>query len=59
MVQRSTHAFFLLSLVPVRIFAPRKDLSPGQAEAIDRVYREYPHLNDDQFVAEHLDEWLK
>ena len=33
-------------------------LSPGQAEEIDRVYRAYPHLNDDDFVAEHLDEWL-
>ena len=25
---------------------------------IDRVYRAYPHLNDDAFVAEHLDEWM-
>lgn len=33
-------------------------LSPGQREEIDRVYRAYPHLNDDSFVAEHLDEWL-
>jgi dihydrodipicolinate synthase/N-acetylneuraminate lyase len=33
-------------------------LSPGQSEEIDRVYREYPHLNDDQFVSEHLDQWL-
>jgi hypothetical protein len=33
-------------------------LSPGQAEEIDRVYAAYPHLNDDAFVAEHLDEWL-
>ena len=34
-------------------------LNPGQAAEIDRVYRAYPHLNDDRFVAEHLDEWLK
>lgn len=34
-------------------------LSPGQREEIDRVYRAYPHLNDDAFVAEHLDRWLK
>lgn len=34
-------------------------LSPGQAEEIDRVYRAYPHLNDDAFVHEHLDEWLR
>src|SRR5688572_12674069 len=34
-------------------------LSPGQAAEIDRVYRAYPHLKDDAFVAEHLDEWLR
>jgi hypothetical protein len=34
-------------------------LSPGQAEEIDRVYRAYPHLNDDAFVAKHRDEWLR
>jgi hypothetical protein len=34
-------------------------LSPGQATEIDRVYRAYPHLNDDAFVAEHRDEWLR
>ena len=33
-------------------------LSPGQSEEIDRVYASYPHLNDDAFVAQHLDEWL-
>jgi dihydrodipicolinate synthase/N-acetylneuraminate lyase len=33
-------------------------LSPGQYEEIDRVYRSYPHLHDDAFVKEHLDEWL-
>jgi hypothetical protein len=26
---------------------------------IDRVYAAYPHLNDDAFVAEHLDSWLR
>lgn len=36
-----------------------EDLSPGQAEEIARVCREYPELNDDAFVAEHLDEWLR
>src|SRR5690606_4013311 len=35
-----------------------EDLSPGQSEAIDRVYRLYPELNDDSFVAENLDRWL-
>ena len=34
-------------------------LSLGQAEEIDRVCRSYPHLTDDDFVAEHLDEWLR
>ncbi|MDZ4288944.1 MAG: hypothetical protein U0984_13340, partial [Prosthecobacter sp.] len=38
---------------------PHEGLSQGQREEIDRVYRAYPHLNDDAFVAEHLDEWLK
>jgi dihydrodipicolinate synthase/N-acetylneuraminate lyase len=37
---------------------PAEDLSPGQMEEIDRVYRAYPHLNDDEFVREHLDHWL-
>lgn len=37
---------------------PDEDLGPGQAEEIDRVYRAYPHLNDDEFVREHLEEWL-
>lgn len=37
---------------------PNEGLSPGQMEEIDRVYRAYPHLQDDAFVAEHLDEWL-
>ncbi len=38
---------------------PNEELSPGQSEEIDRVYRAYPHLNDDAFVAAHLDEWLR
>jgi hypothetical protein len=37
----------------------KENLSRGQREEIDRVYRAYPHLNDDAFVAEHVDEWLK
>ncbi|MDN4524924.1 dihydrodipicolinate synthase family protein [Fictibacillus fluitans] len=27
-----------------------EQLSPGQSEEIDRVYKEYPHLSDDDFV---------
>jgi hypothetical protein len=38
---------------------PNEDLSPGQAEAIDRVYRLYPELADDDFVAENLECWLE
>jgi dihydrodipicolinate synthase/N-acetylneuraminate lyase len=37
---------------------PASTLSPGQSEEIDRVSAAYPHLNDDEFVREHLDEWL-
>ena len=33
-------------------------LSPGQATEIDRVLAAHPELNDDRFVAEHLDHWL-
>jgi dihydrodipicolinate synthase/N-acetylneuraminate lyase len=38
---------------------PHEALSAGQLEEIDRVYRAYPDLNDDAFVAAHRDEWLK
>ncbi len=37
---------------------PNEGLSPGQREEIDRVYRAYPHLNDDAFVARYRDSWL-
>lgn len=37
---------------------PHEELSPGQFEEIDRMYREYPHLNDDAFVKENLADWL-
>jgi hypothetical protein len=38
---------------------PHEEMSPGQSEEIDRVVRSYPELNDDDFVAEHRDEWLR
>ena len=41
-----------------RCLDPKETLSLGQKAEIDRVYRAYPHLNDDAFVAKHLDEWL-
>ncbi|MCX7934388.1 MAG: dihydrodipicolinate synthase family protein, partial [Planctomycetota bacterium] len=37
---------------------PDEDLSPGQAEEIDRVIRAYPHLSDEDFTRRHLEEWL-
>ena len=37
---------------------PNETLSPGQREEIDRVYRDYPHLNDDEVVKENLKRWL-
>ncbi len=37
---------------------PNETLGPGQKEEIDRVYAAYPHLNDDDFVRQGLDEWL-
>jgi len=37
---------------------PRQGLSPGQSREISRVYKAYPELNDDEFVARHLDRWL-
>jgi len=37
---------------------PEEKLSEGQFEEIDRVCASYPHLNDDEFVAENLDRWL-
>jgi hypothetical protein len=37
---------------------PNETLSPGQKEKIDRVYTAYPHLNDDEFVRQGLDQWL-
>ncbi len=37
---------------------PNEILSPGQAEAIDRVCREHADLSDDAFVAANLQRWL-
>jgi len=39
--------------------APNERLSPGQQEEIERVCRAYPHLHDDEFVAENRDKWLR
>ena len=37
----------------------KETLSPGQETEIDRVYASYPQLNDDAFVKENLDKWLR
>lgn len=38
---------------------PNEALSPGQSEEIDRVYRMYPHLNDDEFVRQNIADWQR
>ena len=37
---------------------PAEGLSPGQADALSRIQRDYPHLVDDAFVALHRERWL-
>jgi dihydrodipicolinate synthase/N-acetylneuraminate lyase len=37
---------------------PEEKLSPGQAEEIDRVYRDHADLADDAFVRANLEKWL-
>jgi dihydrodipicolinate synthase/N-acetylneuraminate lyase len=36
-----------------------EELSPGQLAEIDRISASYPHLNDDDFVAQNLERWLR
>ncbi len=43
----------------IQCLDPHERLSPGQRGEIDRAIRNYPHLTDDAFVAEHLDSWLR
>ncbi len=38
---------------------PSETLSPWQAEEIERVGAAYPEFNDDDFVKQHLSEWLQ
>jgi len=37
---------------------PEETLGPGQSEEIDRIWRDYPELRDDDFIQENLDRWL-
>lgn len=45
-------------LQTIKCLDPNLKLSPGQPEEIDRITRDYPFLTDDDFVKEHLEEWL-
>ena len=36
---------------------PEEKMSEGQVEEINRIYAMYPHLNDDAFIAEHIEGW--
>jgi hypothetical protein len=38
---------------------PKEELSAGQMAEIDRIWKSYPHLRDDAFVADRLDDWLR
>jgi dihydrodipicolinate synthase/N-acetylneuraminate lyase len=38
---------------------PNEEVSPGQLEEIDRICASYPHLSDDDFVAQNLERWLR
>ena len=37
-------------MASTRCLNPNETMSPGQSDEIDRIYRSYPHLNDDAFV---------
>ncbi|MBL7153255.1 MAG: dihydrodipicolinate synthase family protein [Phycisphaerae bacterium] len=39
----------------IQTLDPNDQLSPGQTEKIDEIIRNYPHLTDDDFIAENLD----
>ena len=44
-------------ITSTRCLDPHETLGPGQADEIARVCAAYPHLADNDFVREHLDEW--
>lgn len=37
---------------------PDESMGPGQLDELERIYQDYPELNDDAFVAENLERWL-
>ena len=38
---------------------PEEQLGPGQSEEIDRIWRDYPEMRDDEFIRESLERWLE
>lgn len=36
---------------------PNEKLSDGQLAEFERIYREYPHLFDDDFIKENIEKW--
>lgn len=38
---------------------PNEIMSPGQQQEIDRIYREHPQMNDDDFVKRNLERWIQ
>ena len=38
---------------------PHETLSQGQSEELDRIYRAYPFLHDDEWVQANRDTWLR
>jgi hypothetical protein len=45
-------------LKEINTLDPDERLSDGQADRIDQIIRDYPHLTDDDFVKENLQKWL-
>lgn len=46
-------------LANVHCLNPHEVLSPGQAEELTRVQKSYPWMQDDDFVRENLESWLR
>ena len=45
-------------LTSERCLDPYEILSPKQTELLERIRREYPWMIDDEFVSDHIEEWL-
>ncbi len=42
----------------IRCLNPAETLSEGQSEELDRIYKSYPHLTDDDFVKNNISKWI-